>query len=453
MLSPSCYSAFAPDPVGPASDELAAAREEYLEAEVQRVRFLHAGASTTSTEELVILRRATLGEAWGAFRTRSRERRGPHGDRVAELATLVAGIATDRRAIVHYNLRAGHLQAFWVLNGGQQRGWLTCEDADLHSIMHAVLPWVEGAHGDVDALITAASPLAVELVDTLAPLGVTEIVLMPWSILQGVPFAALKVENSRLGDRMDISYAPSVAILRIGERAKSTFDHAALVAAHGKTLRWADPEVRAIARLYHTEGTIDGGRDDVVRSRIQSGRVVHIASHGLWWREDHFASVLDVRDGGPIDRYISAAEVCHRDVDASGAEVVVLSACDTGRAPTDKRWIESYTGIDAAFLVRGAKAVASTMWRVPDLAAMLFSVQFHARLVDGDAVAAAFRLGVQAVRSAGDDLDAHAIEVLDAEAPGWREACRQHVASLTAPATWATFRLSGAHWWAQPLRG
>jgi hypothetical protein len=63
-----------------------------------------------------------------------------------------------------------------------------------------------------------------------------------------------------------------------------------------------------------------------------------------------------------------------------------------------------------------------------------------------------FRLGVQAVRSAGDDLDAHAIEALEAEAPGWRDACRQHAASLTAPTTWATFKLSGAHWWAQPLR-
>jgi CHAT domain len=437
------------EPAGESADRLVRQRTAYLDVEVSRVRLLHVHADTAAAEDDVLRARLELANAWGEYRARRQQGRGTEFDPVAELHADIAGLATAQRALVHFNLKLGHLQGFWVADAGEQRGWLPCENVDLRSIARALQPWLHGVRGDADALVEAASPLAVELEQALSASGVEETVIMPWAVLQGVPFGALRVADGRLDDVMRISYSPSVSILRIGDRVGQRRDVPGIVAAHGGTLRWADAEVRALRRIYGCEPLVEASRDHVIAT-MEAGRVVHVASHGQWWREDHFASVLDLRIGGPIDRFISAADI-HRDVSLRGAEIVVLSACDTGRAPTDRRGIEGYTGIDAAFLVRGAKAVVSTMWRVDDFAAMLFSVNFHALLSRGTSVAEAFTSSVHAVRNGGAELDAWAVLALDHAAGGWREKRTAHARVLRETATWATFKLSGPHWLARPL--
>jgi CHAT domain-containing protein len=125
--------------------------------------------------------------------------------------------------------------------------------------------------------------------------------------------------------------------------------------------------------------------------------------------------------------------------------LVVLSACDTGRAAT--RWpeVHGYTGIDGAFLSCGARAVISSLWEVHDLAGLLFSVALHEALRRGAAVNDAFAGSVDLLRS-GRYQQADAVanaELLDAVAPDWREILDEVGGKLTDPFYWATFKLSG----------
>ena len=132
-------------------------------------------------------------------------------------------------------------------------------------------------------------------------------------------------------------------------------------------------------------------------------------------------------------------------MDLTGVELVVLSACDTGRAVTRWPQIENYTGIDGAFLACGARSVISSLWEVDDLAGLLFSVALHQALAEGAGLVQAFARGVQMLRSGrylGMDGSPEAA-LLDAVAAGWREDVDEVREELTDPYYWAVFKLSG----------
>jgi len=434
------------------SDALAEARAAYLDAQVGRALALHAGGDTTDAEERVLTALRGIDDA----RARAQKERplikSGRADRDATLAATTAGLATPERALVHFNLREGRIDATWTTDGGRERGWISGEQVDVGALARAVRPFTEGARADVEPVLEAAAPLAGALLDAFGPLGVRELVILPWGLLQAVPFGALPVADGVLDDHFGISYAPSAAILRLGHDAPASDRHGiSAVSAHGGTLPWGDPEVQTVAALHGSTALVGTSRASVVGA-LETARVAHLVSHGRWYRDDHFASVIDLCLPGVFDRYLSAAEL-HRDVNLIGVELAVLAACDTGRSPSIRRTVEGYTGIDAPFLVSGVRAVVSALWPVNDFAALLFAAAFHADLSRGHSVGEAFRAAVRAVRDGGRALlvDTTASAALDAQAPGWQTARERLESSLRHPNRWAPFKLSGAHWAANPL--
>jgi CHAT domain-containing protein len=423
--------------------------ETFLTAKMSQAWARYAGGDGAAQEAAVTAAR----QAFEVARSRQPGRAPVVGrDHAAELRDGVAGISTAARAVVHFNYREGHVEGFWVTDGGEQRGWLSLESLDLPALASAVEPWLHTQRGDVTALRAAARPIAEELHAAFADTAVTELLLVPWSLLHAVPFAALEIDDGLLLDRYRVAYAPSVSIVRrllAADRPQRRT--ISLVAAHGGSLPWADAEVAA-ARLLQPDAQVvtDGSaRADVVGA-LGGTRLLHVAGHGVWWADDQFASALDTRLEGVFDRYLSAAELL-RDVDLSGTELVLLSACDTGRAPSLSHHVETYGGLDGALLAGGARAVVSTMWPVLDLAAMIFMTALHLELQAGGTVATAFETAVRRLRT--EDLAALAPDdplaaVLDAAARGWRAGVAQ--VDLSDPACWAPFRLSGAHWASHP---
>jgi CHAT domain-containing protein len=186
---------------------------------------------------------------------------------------------------------------------------------------------------------------------------------------------------------------------------------------------------------------------------MQAGRIIHLATHGRWWRDDPFASSLDLRLRGPFDRYISAAEI-YRDVSLSGAELVLLSACDTGRSPSLNHGIETYSGLDAAFLAKGARAVVSTLWPIDDLAAMLFMTSLHAELAGGHSLSIAFSRSVELLRAGAvaNLADDHPVSAaIDAAGIAWRDVASERAHVLEATRTWSAFKVSGVPWLSRPV--
>jgi CHAT domain-containing protein len=347
------------------------------------------------------------------------------------------------------------LVAFWAGAGGAASGWLEGPHVDLGRIVGAVRPWLERSRGDVEELLDAAGPLAADLHAAFAKHDFTEVVVMPVGPLYAVPFGAIPLDGGTLDQIYTISYAPSVAILRrVAERAASRSDRIELIAAHGRTLPWANAEIKVAAAVHQDAAvTPDGAAKAEILSALGRARLAHLAAHGQWWADDHFASRFNFRHPDPGQSSLSLAEV-HRDLDLRDAELVMLSACDTGRSPRVRKTVELYSGLDGAFLAQGARSVVSTMWPVDDFAAFVFMTNLHVRLLAGDALAEAFAHSVRLLRdggldglAAGDPL----ARALDAGGQPWRERADQRAADLRQPRYWAPFRLSGAHWLAEPL--
>ena len=94
---------------------------------------------------------------------------------------------------------------------------------------------------------------------------------------------------------------------------------------------------------------------------------------------------------GTEDGILTAEEISR--LDLSNTELVVLSACDTGRGHIDP--VEGVWGLQRAFKEAGVKTILMTLWKVPDNTTAMFMTEFYRNLIDGDSVRGAVKKAQQ----------------------------------------------------------
>jgi CHAT domain-containing protein len=155
----------------------------------------------------------------------------------------------------------------------------------------------------------------------------------------------------------------------------------------------ADDEAESVRRAWPDDATIvlrgAAAAEAAVRRLAPDRALIHIATHGVVRPDDPMQSFLALSPGGAPgasgDGFLTAREVF--DLRLS-ADLVVLSACDTGRGRIDS---DGVMGFGRAFLQAGSRAVVVTLWRVADRVALHEMKAFHGELRRGTPRAEALR--------------------------------------------------------------
>jgi CHAT domain-containing protein len=84
-------------------------------------------------------------------------------------------------------------------------------------------------------------------------------------------------------------------------------------------------------------------------------------------------------------------------LDLLDTELVVLSACDTGRGEVHVG--EGVFGLRRAFVLAGAKTLVMSLWKVPDQATRELMVDFYQRILAGTPRAEALRAAQRTLKA------------------------------------------------------
>ena len=119
---------------------------------------------------------------------------------------------------------------------------------------------------------------------------------------------------------------------------------------------------------------------NAVMMRLMNAKVIHLATHG-----SAVAGFLAFAGmSSSLNETVDAKQVLIYPDEIEGLSItpalVVLSSCDSGRGVVKADGIQ---GMARAFILAGAQAVLTTLWRVPDESACVFMQFFYQFLVDG----------------------------------------------------------------------
>jgi CHAT domain-containing protein len=216
------------------------------------------------------------------------------------------------------------------------------------------------------------------------------VIFIPQGSLFLVPFPALQDTNGKyLIEKHTILTAPAIQVLdlthkrRVETRNFAFLQNALIVgnptmpsvaSAPGEkpqqlpSLPGAEIEAKAIASIFHTKAIIGNeATKTAIVQKMTKARFVHLATHGL---------LDDYKQLGVPGAIALAPDPQKTNEEGNGlltayeifdlklnAELVVLSACDTGRG---KITGDGVIGLSRSLITAGVSSVMVSLWKVPD---------------------------------------------------------------------------------------
>jgi len=239
--------------------------------------------------------------------------------------------------------------------------------------------------------------LLIEPIADLLPSSPEEqVIIIPQGSLFLVPFAALqnKEDLSYLIERHTLSTAPALQVLalthtqRQRQRETPTTQNTLIIGnptmptigtppAALSPLPNAEQEAIAIGQLMNSTPLLGAvATENRVVQQMPTARIIHFATHGL----------LDDVEGLGVPGAIALSPSLTRDglltaneiLDLRlNAELVVLSACDTGRGRITG---DGVIGLSRSFISAGASSIVVSLWAVPDDATAVLMTEFYRNL-------------------------------------------------------------------------
>jgi CHAT domain-containing protein len=213
------------------------------------------------------------------------------------------------------------------------------------------------------------------------------LLIVPFAELNTFPFQALPWRERSLGLQKPISYLPAASLLQYF-RVADMQGLGALVVGDPEMMSYTDAatgrveefdplpaarlEAQAVAALYGAQPLIgsDATEQNVRAALMRSPRLIHFATHGFLQEGAPLASGVALAGGEAI----TADELMGLDLKA---DVVVFSACDTGRGRLQG---SELVGLARGLLYAGARAAVVSLWPVDDVATAMLMEFFHAEM-------------------------------------------------------------------------
>ncbi|MGA2532161.1 MAG: CHAT domain-containing protein, partial [Candidatus Aminicenantales bacterium] len=355
------------------------------------------------------------------------------------LNTLQNSLLTEHSALVEYLL-------------GDERSYLIC--VTKNSFHLASLPSAQSIQDSLTAYLSfledpsipapkglpAARRLYTDLlqpVEGFIPVSVDHLIIVPDGILFRLPFETLALPGtepssaaSYLNNRYVISYAPSASALSfLARKPKTTYPKEVLAFGvpeyprqnRGATVEGFYSAASVLDELYKRNGfimaPIPNARREIRglanrvppdKADLYSGdkategafkhldleayRLIHLACHAFSDDRYPLRSAL-VFSAGQDDREDGFLQVSEMYDLRTNADLVVLSACQTGRGKIVRN--EGILGLPRIFFYMGARSVISTLWPVHDKAGAAFMDYFYDAYFRGNGKASALQFAKQ----------------------------------------------------------
>jgi len=335
------------------------------------------------------------------------------------LAEIQQVARAQNATLVQYSVISDEFLYIWVI---QPTGEIVFQQVDLATVDRSIREQVTtsrdaiGVRGqDARTLNVSLAPEAQQqqlqqlyqlLIEPIAQHLPTDpeqrVIFIPHQDLFLVPFAALiNAEGQYLIENHTILTAPSVQVLNLTRQqhlANGNFPPQSenLLVVGNPTmpqvwnlqtnqmeqlsnLAGAENEAIAIAQAFNTEALLQGNADKAtVVEQIPNAQIIHLATHGLLeYGNPQESGVLDIPGAIALapssddSGLLTSAEILQMDLTA---ELVVLSACDTGRGRITG---DGVVGLSRAFVTAGVPSIIVSLWAVDDAATAELMVEFY----------------------------------------------------------------------------
>jgi CHAT domain-containing protein len=221
------------------------------------------------------------------------------------------------------------------------------------------------------------------------------LIVVPHGALHGLPFHAFHDGEQYLVDRHVIAVAPSAAVMHAcRQAARPIGDRAMVVGIDDPGLPSVPREVEVISATWPSARVAVGPQatSRTLRRSVGSFDVLHLATHGVFRADNPSFSSIKLTDAWLTVRDL--AEV------ARGAQLVTLSACETGVSGITAG--DEVIGLTRGLLSAGCSAVVASLWTVSDESTARLMERFYASLKGGAAPAVALREAMLEIRQQYD---------------------------------------------------
>ena len=250
--------------------------------------------------------------------------------------------------------------------------------------------------------------LLIEQITDLLPTNPNDhVVFIPERYLYLVPFAALQDSTGKyLIEKHTIRTAPSIQVLDLthkqAQRVKGLAKEILIVgnptmpkvtrlpgepSVQLRPLPYATKEAQDIAAIFNTQAiTGNQATETAILQKMPKARLIHLATHGLSddLKVSGIPGAIALAPSGKNDGLLTSTDILDLRLNA---ELVVLSACDTGSKITS----DGIIGLSRSFFAAGVPSVIVPLGLVRDESTALLMKEFYQNLVRNPDKAQALR--------------------------------------------------------------